>query len=293
MASGYLEDMKESADILGSDYILPKEARVSEFVGKCLSDVTLHKVYFGNQISKEILMSSACKSILLLGRDIEPVLNHALENASVNYSLEVQRFNMGCTFSFDYDVWGRTKEDSIRATLSLPQEPLEIDGMVLGHELIHLLKDSNYKELISTLYTEALPIFFELVCYDNELEFADKVLKIRLGALGRQYDFYKEQANESKRLHEYFGREFKGIGYRKSLEEYGCSVSGSYLNGFYIAMILYKMYKNSPKKVLEYVKAVLFKKIITKGLCDNFEIVSEKNDETFLDEFEQLKKVLK
>lgn len=293
MASGYLDDMKESADILGGEYISPKEVRIVDFVGTFLTDVTLEKVDYGKQISKDMLMSSACKSVLLLGEELEGVLHNALANASVNYSLEVQRFNMGCTFSFDHDDFGRTDMNSIRVSLNLPQEPLEIDGMVLGHELIHLLKDSNYNELISTLYTEALPLFFELVCYENEVEFADKVLKVRLGALGRQYSFYKEQASEAKRLHEYFGREFKGIGYRKSLEEYGCSVSGSYLNGIYIAIILYKMYKKNPRKVLEDVRKVLNKRINTRDLCDALGIISEKHDDEFGFEFTELKKVLK
>lgn len=289
----YLEDFRESADNLGSDYISPKEARVVEVVGDCLRNVNIEEYYLGVGISREQLIDRGFKSVLLFGSELEPMLRETIDKTPINESEEIQRCNMGGEFSFKHDQFGRPVRDSITAELNIPTKPLEIDGIVLGHEFIHLMKDTNYDELKSSLYTEALPMFLEFICFDKGIEFAPELLKMRIDILGRQYDYYREFALESERQHEYFGREFKGIGYRKSLEEFACTLSGSYLNSFYVALVLYNMYKDNPKKMLEMVRKVLQKEMITKDLCDRLGVISEEQDETFVREFEGLNKVLK
>lgn len=289
----YLEDFRESADNLGSDYISPKEARVVEVVGDCLRNVNIEEYYLGVGISREQLIDRGFKSVLLFGSELEPMLRETIDKTPINESEEIQRCNMGGEFSFKHDQFGRPVRDSITAELNIPTKPLEIDGIVLGHEFIHLMKDTNYDELKSSLYTEVLPMFLEFICFDKGIEFAPELLKMRIDILGRQYDYYREFALESERQHEYFGREFKGIGYRKSLEEFACTLSGSYLNSFYVALVLYNMYKDNPKKMLEMVRKVLQKEMITKDLCDRLGVISEEQDETFVREFEGLNKVLK
>ncbi len=289
----YLEDFRDSADNLGNDYISPKEARVVEVVGSCLRNVNIEEYYLGVGISRDQLMDRGFKSVLLLGSELEPRLRETIDKTPINESEEIQRCNMGGEFSFKHDQFGRPIKDSITAKLNILVKPLEIDGIVLGHEFIHLMKDTNYDELKSSLYTEALPMFLEFICFDKGIEFAPELLKMRIDVLGRQYDYYREFALESERQHKNFGREFKGIGYRKSLEEFACTLGGSYLNSFYVALVLYNMYKDNPKKVLEMVRKVLQKEMITKDLCDRLGVISEEQDETFVREFEGLNKVLK
>lgn len=292
-AERYLEDFRDSADNFGSDYISPKEARVVEVVGSCLRNVNIEEYYLGVGISREQLIDRGFKSVLLLDSELEPMLKAIIDKTPINESEEIQRCNMGVDFTFEYEMFGRPDKDSIMAKLNIPAKPLEIDGIVLGHEFIHLMKDANYNELKSSLYIEALPMFLEFICFDKGIEFAPELLKMRIDGLGRQYEYYREFALESERQHKCFGGDFKGIGYRKSLEEFACTLSGNYLNSFYVALVLYNMYKDNPKKVLEMVRKVLQKEMITKDLCDRLGVISEEQDETFVRVFEELNKVLK
>lgn len=71
------------------------------------------------------------------------------------------------------------------------------------------------------------------------------------------------------------------------------SRSGEYLNSFYYALVLFNMYKDNPKMILELVRKVLNKEMSTLDLLVNLGLYHKNSDYIFNEELGKIRKVLK
>ena len=79
----------------------------------------------------------------------------------------------------------------------------------------------------------------------------------------------------------------------KLLFEHIRSKVGCYLNSFYYAIILYSMYKVSPKKILNLVSKVLKHEITTLEMLEKLNLYGDIRGSVFEKELNGIKKVLK
>jgi hypothetical protein len=120
----------------------------------------------------------------------------------------------------------------------------------LGHEYHHALKDTNKEEYnLMMRYADVIPIFYELVTADSKpKDIKANLLRARINMLNldkRKYRLYRELPRG------YIVVDFK------------TSKSGQYLNSYYYALALFRVYKEKPGIVLGLVSKVLKHEITT------------------------------
>ena len=212
-----------------------------------------------------------------------------IPNTKIRVIPNANRFDCRCTITFiNKENTNEWEEEYISALIELPDKYFEIDSISIGHEFIHLLKDISYKEIKNYIFIETLPIFFELLCYENERIMSDEILKYRLINLSKAYSKYK--INHEKLILSTWTSDNTS---HNLIESYICTTEASYLYSFYNAVILYNQYKINQKRTLELIKKVLEHEITTKSLMNEISLNQNQRNEIFDKEIGILKKVLK
>jgi len=199
-------------------------------------------------------------------------------------------------------VFNHKKEESNIQVISpgyisayhLPKKIYNIDIVALGHEHCHALKENNYKEHKNSLALgEVIPIFYEIINYENDF-LRKKHLQQRLFDITYPKYFYLAISEILNGNINNYKLSFlnENIDKTKNMYEYVQSCLGSYLIGFYYAIILYSMYKKDPIKILNLVNKVLSHKITTLDMLKTLNIYHSIYGEKFEKEITTMKKVL-
>ena len=137
------------------------------------------------------------------------------------------------------------------------------------------------------------PIFYELIDYENS-KLKIKHLEYRLFWLTEQKETYLAISKILKDNINNYKLSFLNddINATQNIYEYVKSYFGSYLGGFYYALILYNMYKVNPEIILNLINDVLSHKITTLDMLNKLNIYGSIEGETFEKEINTIKKVL-
>ncbi|MBO6145765.1 MAG: hypothetical protein J6O62_03110 [Bacilli bacterium] len=144
--------------------------------------------------------------------------------------------------------------------IEIPQKITTISPIWLGHEYIHALKETNYKEyILKNRTSEILTFFYEFLIVEKCFpKLHDLWKQKRLSFLNYDNVYYKEakkRKNENPKTFEYIQDTY-----------------GQYLSSYYYALNLYYLYKQNPKEILKYIKKVLDHKMTTEDLINRLDI---------------------
>ena len=155
--------------------------------------------------------------------------------------------------------------------------------LLLGHELIHAIKDTNYSEFqLQLTLAEVIPNFYEIVIAENIPEITKNYWNCRLEIIKMLIEEYQAISDDLSR----------SLFNREALKHL-LSFKGLYLNSFYYALVLYNLYKLQPDWVRKNVLLVLDHKITTKDMLVKLGIYEMNNDKLVSDEIQRLSLYLK
>lgn len=227
------------------------------------------------------LLNLSLGDISIFGYDITETLEDTLQMVSFKPSEEESTWKNEILFpSVNLNT---TSINGIARHIMYPKNIHPCDEIFLGHEEIHLLKDTNPKEFIH-LHTliEVIPIFYEMLMSEDISYLTQDILAWRIKEL-------KESAEEYKKL-EALRKDFS-IEDKKYLDMLLLDNSVYHL-GFYYASILFNMYQKNPNKILYLVRKVLIHEITTLDLLKILGIYQVPNLEEFDEELYKIKRII-
>lgn len=173
--------------------------------------------------------------------------------------------------------------DCAPGSIIYPSKTNICDEVFLGHEEVHLLKDTNPREfLLCYTLIEVLPIFYELLMVEDIDYLSKDILAWRLTQL-------KESGKEIVRL-----ATLKGIAPQseKKYIEMAIMERCVYHLSFYYALILFNMYQTNPNKILYLVRCVLMHEMTTLELLKELGIYNERKSKHFNEGLEKIKTII-
>jgi hypothetical protein len=192
---------------------------------------------------------------------------------------------------FDYDVsvvWPLLdsgvpldEQGGIVDKFTISNKSTEMSKVLIAHELIHALKDTNGNEIKNRFLTgEVLPILFEMIIAHNETpKLARKVLLYRLNSLAEDVAYY------------YYAKNYCTS--EKDLQSYVDSVAVEYLNAFYYSLILYNLYQQDEDALLKEMNTVLLHQKTTRDMIQGLGLYNESsNDRIVIKELTRIHKLL-
>jgi len=122
------------------------------------------------------------------------------------------------------------------------------------------------------------------------------LIKIRMNNMIRakkeylEFDFY---ARRSSKYDNMFESKCGIVSDETKIYEFVRSRLGCYLNSFYYAVILYKMYKETPKKILDLVTKVLKHEMTTLQMLESLGLYGDIRGEIFEKEMKNIRRFIK
>lgn len=237
------------------NFVDEDDLKVIKYVSKVLDTFKMEPATVKNRMTLNEAKIESIKLLELFGGDIASRAESLLNKTSI---LEVHPlpFIYSCNIKFDLDQNDEVLKNSGRfLDVKVPSVMDTSAPVLLGHECIHLLKETNYEEYVDAfVYSDVIPLFFELVKM-NDVE-SPKVLFAE-----RMHLLLTDKVNFDE-----YTRRIEYNDFDKELYEYSQTRAGEYLNSFYYAIVLFKMYKENKKDILNYIKLVLNHKITTREL---------------------------
>lgn len=269
---------------MGLSYLNNIDIDICEYVLEQIpNDIDIQSVCLGNIISLWELKSRSLDEIKIFGDDNVLRINNLMNSVVINNNEEdLFYFSTYVVYSLNDD--GSVCLDSGRVdSYQMPVDLYEISTFSLCHEHIHALKDVNYSEYVNSFVLgETISLFYELINCDKNIK--KEYVKMRLYNLNNDRenfiisnDLFNNALDEEDRL----------------LFEHIRSKVGVYLNSFYYAIILYNMYKDSPKKILNLISRVLRHEITTLELLKMLDIYGDIRSSIFEKELGNIKRLIR
>ena len=281
---------KECKDAIKANYLLKPDYDICDYIINNTPNINSVS-YRGKIISKNYALNQSLNEFKIFNEENYQRLLYIIKQ--VKFKNDYPLHN--CAVTTSYSITSiQTLADGIIRNYHLPKKILNTDIINLGHEHCHALKETNYIEHKNQLILgEVIPIFYELINYEFDY-LKEKHLEYRLFWLTEQkeiYSTFSKILNENINNHKLSFLN-DNIDETINMYEYVKSYFGSYLGGFYYALILYNMYKLDPTKILNFINDVLSHKITTLDMLNKLNIYCNIQGETFEKEVNSIKKVL-
>jgi hypothetical protein len=271
---------KKYIDAVGIPYLSSSDKKIIQHVIRTLKGTGAILVNSSN-VGIESVVSGA------LG-DIKEVFGSTVARRTESKLYEIDKrflyklphsFTTDITYSLDSDTKKAIPSSGRVDSLNMPNVMTSADRVFIGHEFIHMNKDLNFEEykLLMT-YSDVIPILYEFITMKDD---ANEVLSARISALGLEIHGYELAAQKMKS-----GRE-------KDLYKVILSRSGQYLNSFYYATILYRMYLNDPKMILDYIRRVINCEMTTLDMLKDLGIHLVDNNEMYDEQVQEFRGIIR
>lgn len=285
---------KKSADRPGSNYLFDEDLEVCNYVLNQIPYIDLKYVDPGKSISLNELIENSLNEMIIFGDDIYLKV----------YELMVLK---GMSISMDYDYflkfrtlckYGHLNGEFIDHEIKyiIPKRFYELSVFLFSHEHIHLLKGSDYNEIgDDMILSEVISLFYELIIFSPNDEIKKELMRCRLSWLlsnRNEFVMYDNFIKNHIVVDNCIDRE-ENFCERGGLYDYFRSKVGCYLNSFYYAMILYHMYKESPKKILNLISRVLKQELTIYQMLEMLGLYGDIRGDVFEKEFNNIKKLVK
>lgn len=286
---------KDMADRVTMLYLEDIDLDVCRYVTSQLTNIDIGNINYGKEISfQDVVFGSLDEMLIFRDEELFRKLFKLVDTTAIHMGTKVDnQFSAGVYYDLNKD--GSVDIHSGRITrFSLPKTLNELSIYNFGHELIHALKETNYMEYVyAKSLGEVIPIFFEFMIYNPEQVLKKEFIKFRMSSLMSNKLDYVEIDNVYRRnwmMAVVFNDD--EIYKRASLYDYIRSKIGCYLNSFYYAFILYKMYKENPDKILCLVLKVLNHEMTTLDMLNDLGIYGNIQGEVFEKELGKIRKLV-
>ena len=260
---------KRAVDIFDMPYLDHRDKKVVQYVIRSLKG-TGAKLVEGEKVEFNPLVLKALDSFgEVFGAEV------ASRTKSKLYGLPIQPvipfahgFAANITYSIDLETKKVNEHSGAVNHFKSPHYVTSEDEIFLGHEFIHMNKELNLEEykLLMT-FCDVIPMLYEFITMG---EYSKEVLNTRLSLLSDEIHAY-----------EFASQKIRTSGKEKDLYKVVQSRAGQYLNSFYYATILYQMYKNDPKMILDYMKRVINCEMTTLDMLKDLGIYLVDNNEMY------------
>ena len=286
---------KEIVDNLKISYLDMVDLEVCNYVSSQLEKIDFlnSSLNVGRQISLDELIDNSIYDMSLFGDEAQSDAFNIINRAEI-YRVP-EDFGFGTYLRYERDFNGDIPIFGDAKGFNIPEKLYEISSALFSHELVHALKDTIYYEYVyNKTLGEVIPLFYELISNENNMLLKGEVLKLRLCYLmdnNAEYKYFSDLINDNI-LKYYSTLRMKTL---EDIELYNFIRSrvGCYLNSYYYAIMLYRLYKENPRDVLGYVSMVLNKEMTTFQLLSYLGIYGDIRGEIFEKEISNIKKLVK
>ena len=271
---------KRVFDAFEVPYLDHKDKRIVQYVIKSLKG-TGAKMSFGEPVQFAPLVKEALSDFGdVFGAEVAARTESLLTDLPIKQVLsEPHLFSVNLGYRYD-PVAKKVREGTgILNHLKTHTYVTAEDKVFLGHEFIHMNKDTNFEEyrLLLTCI-DVIPILYEFIKMG---EHEKSILNARFDIITADvecYEFASKQIKASK---------------DKDLYKAAQSKSGQYLNSFYYATVLYRMYQSDPRKILDYIKRVIIGEITTLDMLKELGLYLVDNNAIYDEQLREFKGIIK
>ena len=147
--------------------------------------------------------------------------------------------------------------------MKIPSVYGEESPILLTHEFIHILKDTNIKEYsLIFKYSEIIPLLYEIIEYNK------KAPSIRTSLIRNRYIEIRQEISTLIQTIQLINKD----PYNKDKYIYVLSQAGKYILNLYYALLLYDIYLTNPNTIINEINRVFNHEITTQELLINLGI---------------------
>ena len=287
-------ESKKQIDKMKVDYFSNEDYLICEYVSDQLVNIDISQINYGKIVSLNELIEKSLEEIKNVGININNNVLNLLIKTPFEYVIDEKcQFGTAVSYSFDNNDFV-IPDSGIITKYLVPSELYELSIYHLAHEYIHAMKDINYNEYKSCITLgEVIPLFYELMIYNPDELLKKELLKFRMfWLLNNKKDYLLfDYLYLDEWLKEWICETDNDC--KCDVYEFMMTKDGCYLNSFYYAVILYNMYKETPKKILDLISRVLKHEITTLQMLELLGIYGYINGQVFEKELAGIKKILK
>lgn len=280
---GYYDNVKKIFDKVKFNYFTGAEINKANFVSSFL-DESYNKIsLFPQKTSLAYAISYGVEGMHLFGDEALIKIGATLSTVDILENPYLKdEFQALISYGYDEEEEKIIPETGGVLAYVIPGQLDDLAPIWMSHENIHALKDTNYEEYKNAfIYGEVIPLFYEML-KAHELKILTKSWFVK------RMQFLISSKKEFQ----------KNLSFLQDNQEnkedvlINCSLSGNYLNDFYYALVLYRLYLDEPALILDLIRRVLLHEITTEEMLDIMGIKEESFDNLFTQEFQKLKKIL-
>lgn len=293
-----LQQLKEKRmfDMEKMNYMSNMDIKVCDYVSSQLPFIDIKGVYVGKDITLDELKKKSLDELKVFGAEVYSSANSIISEVPIEL-IDTDDFQFGTGVSYNHLNDGTIIPDSgIIHRYVVPKNISEFSIYNFTHEQIHGLKETNYDEYhCSLVIGETIPLFYELISNGPNEILKQELIKFRLYNLygdKEDYEIFRD-LYENTSMFDLFISNDGDVCSKKGLYDFIRLKRGRYLNSFYYALILYNMYKETPKKILDLVSRVLTHEMTTIQLLEYLNIYGDIRGEVFEKEMRNIRKLVK
>ena len=272
---------KRVIDIFGMRYLDYRDKEVVRYVIKSLKG-TGAKITTGKSVDfNSVFLKSLGSLGEVFGSEFGYDTKAKISGLKVQPIVDVPHsFASNITYSYDSDKKIVDENTGRINHLISPKTFYEEDRVFLGHEFIHMNKELNLDEYrLSMVCSDVIPMLYEFIVMGD---CSREVLNSRLVILDIETETY--QIADKK---------IKSSGKEKDLYKLVQSRAGQYLNSFYYATVLYRMYQNDPRIILDYMKRVVTCRMTTLDMLKDLGIYLVNNNEMYDEQVQEFRRIVR
>lgn len=156
--------------------------------------------------------------------------------------------------------------------LNIPYELDELSHFFIGHEIMHILaQGENFEEWkYLLLYSDVIPMLYELIqSYDKDEKTKQKIINWRLAQMLKMYN------------NAFNTRVIEKLQEDKDALKYYQMPENQYFISFYYTVLLYSLYCEDSKTVIQGIRDVLYQKITTQKMLEQFGMLNHLDASSF------------
>ncbi len=287
---------KEFTDLLKMDYLNKVDLDVCNYICKQSLNVSFnpYNIMVSKEITLDELIARTLGEVKVFGDDIMLYVYALITAIPINMQNEdILEYSCNVTYSLQKENNEIISNSGHISNFCIPKYLNEYSVFGFGHENMHALKETYYEEYKKAFTLgETIPLFFELLMFNPSDKLRYDLIRDRIFNLNinkKEYLIADKLLNKNGSYYSDVDDFYKS----RSIYEYVRSKCGVYLNSFYYAIILYSMYKENPRKILNYVISVLNQQITTFDMLSYLDIYGDIKGERFEKELVKIKRLIK
>lgn len=282
----FLQGTKSIYDSMEFKYIDHNDKKIINYTLREVSGIKSSVIGADRVVDLDKLIADSLVGIEILGCDIAESVYSIIKNTPF-VILNGEDTGFACSVSYNRNFFSKERcfdpDSGHVLQYKVPEFVSEYSCIFLAHEHMHALKETNYLEYsYSQVVGDVIPMFYEFLMASGDFKTLKLVFRHRLEMIKEnKFDFNIARMEVKKNPRD------------KALYKVLETSVGQYINSFYYACILFRMYQSEPKKVLEYVSLVLKHEMTTLEMLVELGIYGNDKNELFIEEIGNIRRLVK